>query len=168
MNKDNWEEIIAYRIGHALYCPECYEKKARELKEFPSKPIYNGMIRVFICEECEAIKGDPKASLVDEKRKFDLLREERFARLELGIPDRFKQLRKLEDLENMIKKCSEKIFFLSSFFIQKLDGEPEINEKDADGMFSILSDITEDLDFVLEELSKKEKRGLIIEKEEAI
>ena len=168
MNKDSCEDIIAYRIGHMLYCPECYEKKARELKMFPQTPIYKGVIRVFICQECETIKGDPRASLIDKKRELELLREEKIARLGLAIPARFKQVEALEDLEKVIEKCSNKIFFLSSFFIQKPHGTPEFNEKDADGMFSILSEVTEDLDFVLEELSKKEEKGLIIEKREAV
>jgi hypothetical protein len=193
MEKEN-QEIIAYRIGQGLFCVDCYEKGAKRLKEvqdpeepevkFPSKPIKKGDISIFICEECETIKGDPKLSSIHEKQEqLEVLRElqmklaasdqhkkekleEKPSRLgRYNPPNRLKKEKDLTDLQDMVEDCANKISFVTTFLSQTpLDEGPDISEDDKSGLCVILRDIENDLDLVVDELNEKRRKGLIIEK----
>jgi hypothetical protein len=83
-----------------------------------------------------------------------------------SLPHRFVESESLGDLEDIIENCNFKISFMASFFIQKPGGEvPEISEHDTSGIYLILEQTQEDLEFVLSKISDMRKRGLIVEKE---
>ena len=145
MEKEKNQEIIAYRIGESLYCPDCYEKSARDLKavqnpeepevKFPSKPIKAEDIEIFICNDCKTVKGGKTLSGKD-----------------------------LDDLCHMIYHCAEKASFISSFFIQKPPGkEPEMSERNASGLYWLLEDFQDDLKFVADEIFEMMSAGKIKE-----
>jgi len=196
MEKDNGEKIIAYRIGQGLFCPDCYHAGARRLKEvqdpdepevkFPSKPIKAGDISIYICEDCEAIIGDPKVT-AEKKRELEALREQRILQMESAVSDQFKKedleekpsrqgrhnppnrlekKRDLIDLQDMVEDSSNKLSFIESFFVQQPPGkEPELSDDDTSGLCLILRDIQDDLDMVVDELSEKQRQELIVETE---
>ena len=196
MENEKGEEIMAYRIGQGLFCVDCYEKGARRLKEvqdpdepevkFPSKSIKKGEISIFICEECETIKGNPEVS-AEKKRELETLREQRFLQMKSAIsdqlkkgdlekepsrlgryilPKRFKKERDLTDLQDMVEDCANKISFVTSFLSQTpLEEGPDMSEDDKSGLCLTLRDIEDELDLIVDELLEKRKLGLIIEKE---
>ncbi|MGO8988762.1 MAG: hypothetical protein ACLQGU_04345 [bacterium] len=72
--------------------------------------------------------------------------------------------KKLIDLQDMVENSADKISFLSTFFILiNPDEEVNLTNKDASGVVRILQEIRKDLDFVVDQLSKKRDKGLIIE-----
>jgi hypothetical protein len=196
MGKENGEKIIAYRIGKGLFCPDCFEKGARDLRKaqdpdepevtMPSKPIEKGDLRIYICEQCETIIGDPKVS-AEKKQELEALREQRFLQMKSAISDQFKKedleekpsrlgrhilpkrLRKerdLTDLQDMVEDCANKISFVATFLSQTpLEEGPDVSEDDKSGFCLVLRDIEDELDLVVDELCKKRQEGLIIEKE---
>jgi len=149
------EEIIAYRIGESLFCPDCYEKSTKRLKAvqnpedlqvtFPSKPIKAEDIRVFICNDCKTIKGN------------DILTGEK-----IEIPER----KDLNDLLDMIDDSVEKIAFLEDFFSHTTDERALYSEDGRLGLYHILVDLQRDLGFVSNQISEKYKEGLIVEETE--
>jgi hypothetical protein len=178
MKKEKGEEIIGYRIGQGLFCVKCYEEGARTLKavqnaedpevKFPAKSIKKGDIRIFICEQCETIKGDPKVLSIEKQVELEALREQKIREMRLNVPSQFEKEKSLTDLEDMIVDSCCKLSFVGSFFCQKpLGGEPEISEEDASGIHIILREIEDDLSFIQNKISQKKRKGLIIEKQEA-
>jgi hypothetical protein len=149
------EEIIAYRIGESLYCPDCYEKAAKTLKAvqhpedpqvtFPVKPIKVGDISVFICNECKIIKG-----------------VYRFSEEIVEIPER----KSLIDLEDMMEEGISKIAFLGDFFNQGRPDDELFSERGMVGFHHILRDVQDNLIFVVNEINRRNQKGLIIEKTE--
>jgi hypothetical protein len=72
----------------------------------------------------------------------------------------------LTALQDIVENSAAKICFVCSFFaLRGPDEEPEISDKDASGLFNILQEIENDLEFVVDKLSEKKQKGLIIEKE---
>lgn len=145
MNKNNVEEIIAYRIGESLYCSDCYKKTEKNLKSvqdpnepqvtLPSKPIKAEDIKFFICNDCRTIKGEKILSGKD-----------------------------LDDLCHIIYHCGEKASFISNFFTQKPpDDEVELSQKDASGLYWLLKDLQDDLEFVADEIFEMARAGKIKE-----
>jgi hypothetical protein len=190
------EKIIAYRIGQGLFCPKCFEKTAKDLKSvqdpdepqvtIPSKPIKEGDISIYICQDCEAIIGDPKIPS-EKKKELETLREERFLQMKLTVldqtqkkdleekpsrlgryilPKRFRKERNLTDLQDMVENCANKISLVTSFISQTpIEEGPDISDDDKSGLCLILRDIEDELDLVVDELCKQRSEGLIIEKE---
>lgn len=170
MEKEKSEEIIGYRVGDHLLCPECYQRSVKILSvhdlELPAKHVIKKDIKGFICNQCEIIKGDAKVLYIEKKRELEALQEQ-VQEMKSGIPYRFKEANCLLDLEDMIVNCSNRISFVGSFFIQKLGPEePNISVDDASGIHLILRDTEEDLHFILSKISEMRRKGLIIEKKE--
>lgn len=148
MKKNNGEEIIAYRIGQALYCSECYEKGAKELKagqdpsepevKFPSKPIKAKDITIFICEDCLAVKG-PRAE-------------------ELMI------LRSRDDPLATVEHCIRKIGLLRDFLSPPVPIQDLFSKNGEAGFHHVLADIEDDLELALYQLLQKTAKGLIHDK----
>ena len=149
------EEIIAYRIGESLYCPNCYEKAAKTLKAvqkpedpqvtFPAKPIKVGDISIFICNDCKAIKGIHEFS---------------------GEIVKISERKSLIDLEDMMEEDISKVAFLGDFFNQGRPDDELFTERGMVGFHCILRDVQDNLTFVVDEISRRHQKGLIIEKAE--
>ena len=149
------EDIIAYRIGESLFCPDCYEESAKRLKAvqnpedpqvtFPSKPIKAGDVSVFICNDCKTIKGTDR--LTGEK---------------VEIPKR----KNLIDLCDMVENCISKIAFFGDFFNQKTSTDELFTERGISGFHTILRDLQDDLTFVSDEISQRKQKGFIVERTE--
>lgn len=184
-------KIIAYAAGEYLYCVKCHEeckdrlKKMPEKIELPDNPRTTDDIGVFICAGCEDIFGKnlnqvlPKLTSADkkvlmtwvsskEKNNNAVAEKEKLSQEQWNaIPYRFRESKDLADLEDMITHCCTKISFVGSFFCQPgANEEPELSEDDVTGLYFILQEFEEDLKFVVNEISRKVKEGLIIEKKE--
>ena len=172
------EKIIAYRIGQSLFCPDCHEKTVRDLKAvqdpddaqvtIPSKPIKAGDIRIYICQNCEAIIGNPKIS-VEKKLELEALREERFLQMRLGVADQFekqnlgrKALKQLDELMKFGKfkinmtgelaKISQRVKLTRRTVHAACDGHP-LSRKSILTLRRLLDDLAEKIDPV---------RGIIV------
>ena len=173
MERRNPEEIVAYRIGESLFCPNCHDESEKSLKAvqnpnepqvtIPSKPIKAKDLTLFICKQCKSIIGDPEVS--DEiKKEFEALREQ-MQQITSVIPYRFRESKNLMSFIDTINNCQNKISFVESFFsVQPPERQPEISEDDASGLCLILAEIEEDLGFISEKILEKLQKGLIIEK----
>ena len=139
--KENSEEIIGYRIGQGLFCVECYEKGARDLKAaqnpddpqitFPSKLIAAEDIKIFICEDCKGIKG-PSAGEI-----------------------RIQEPKNLNRLRDMIEASVSKLTFLKDFFSHGHEPDVDYFSKNGKaGLYHILVDLQDDLTFVVDEMSR--------------
>ncbi len=146
------EEIIAYRIGESLFCVDCHEKAAKTLKavqnpedpeiKISSKPIKAGDISIFICGQCRTIKGSDR--LTGEK---------------IEIPKR----KDLNGLRDMIEDSVSKISFIEDFFTHNIPEDEFFSESGRTGFYRILVDIGDDLKFVVNEISQRQQKGLIID-----
>jgi hypothetical protein len=151
------EEIIAYRVGEGLFCPDCYEKGARTLKavqrpedpevKFPSKPIKVGDIRIFICEQCKTIKGTDRST----GEKIEILKRE-----------------DLFEFSDIIEHFARKVAFIGDFFSQreKRGERPKFSEEGFTGFYFILRDLQDEIESVVDQMLGKSNKGLIIEKTE--
>jgi hypothetical protein len=173
------EEIIAYRLGESLFCLDCYEKTAKILKgvqnpedpqvTIPAKPITKNDTHIFACNQCGVVKGSIQ-------KRSETSAEERSATLSLSSQKKIEPRRKtlsrresidLLTLQDIIEDCGTKLSFLSDFLVQgPVDCEPEITYQGASGFSMILDEIKDDLDFVVNEMSERTRKGLIIEKRE--
>jgi len=170
MENDKVEDIIAYRVADHFLCPACYELSVKILAVHEIKllgePVKKGDIKSFICNHCEDIKGDAKVLYIEKKLELEALQES-VQQMRSVLPYRFREARSLLDLEDMIVNCNRKISFVSSFFIQKPPGQvAEMSEDDESGIYLILDQTREDLNFVESKISEMQEKGLIVEKEE--
>ena len=174
------EDIIAYRIGESLFCPDCYEESAKRLKAvqnpedpqvtFPSKPIKTGDVKIFACNECGLVKGSvgKKSNTRPENKDIETSspRKKIFEPRRMTLSKRNEKMG-LSDLEEILVYCGEKLALLQDFLVRlPLNECPEISEDGSSGVHIILDEIKDDLDFVVNEIDRKERKGLIIEKEE--
>ena len=137
IEKNEEIEIIAYRIGESLYCPDCYEKSAKHLKavqnpedpevKISSKPIKAEDIEIFICNDCKTVKETDGYS--GEK---------------IEIPKR----KNLNELRDMVEDCVSKIHFLEDFFTHNIPEDEFFSESGRSGFYRILVDLEDDLTFV--------------------
>ena len=174
--KEKDEKIIAYRIGQGLFCPDCYEKTVRDLKAVqdpeepqvtvPAKAIKEGDIRIYICEQCEAIKGDPKVLSVEKQRELETLREQRILQMRLavlGVPDKLEKTKPIErrarrqdafvDLEDMMDDIFFKVHFIQDFFSHRVPDDEIFSDSGRSGFYHILFDLEEDIKFVQDGMS---------------
>ncbi len=168
MGKENNGEIMGYRVGDHFLCPGCYERAIKILSvhdlNLPAKPVTKKEIEGFICNQCETIVGDAKVLYIEKKKELEAVREQ-VHQMESALPHRYVKSESLGDLQDIIENCNCKISFVSSFFIQTPPGkEPEISESDTSGIYLVLDQTKEDLEFVLGKMSEMKKRGLITEK----
>lgn len=150
MEKEN-QEIIAYRIGEGLFCPSCCEEGAKRLKAvqmpedpqvtFPSKSIKTGDIKVFICEECNTIGG------------------------RLAEKIRIQEPKDLNRLRDMIEDSVSKLAFLKDFFSHGHEPDVDYFSKNGKaGFYHILVDLQDDLTFVVDEMSRGQRKGVFVDK----
>jgi hypothetical protein len=161
-NMEKQEEIIAYRVGDHFLCPKHYELSAKILKvhdiELPAQPIKKGEIETFVCRQCKdtadekgAVVGLPSKRMIEPMRKT------------LGKRESINLLA----LQDIVEDCGTKISFVSDFFLQAPpDREPEFSQTSVSGLALILDEIRDDLDFVVNEMSERVRKGLIIERAE--
>jgi len=150
MEKEN-QEIIAYRIHESLYCVACYEKSARDLKavqnpedpevKFPSKPIKAEDIEIFICEDCKTIGGHSAGEI------------------------RIQEPKDLNHLRDMVEDSVSKLAFLEDFFSNGHEHDADyFSEKGKVGLYHILVDLQDDLTFVVDEMSRGQRKGVFVDK----
>lgn len=144
------EEIIAYRIGEGLFCPDCYEEGARRLKQvqnpqdpqvtFPSKPIKKGDIGIFICEKCKTIKGTDEST----GEKIEILKRG-----------------DLIEFSDMIEHFARKIAFIGDFFSQREKrGEfPKFSENGLTGFYFMLRDLQDEIESIVDQMYGKKERS---------
>lgn len=162
MKRGEEKEIVAYRVGEELLCPECYNKNVKILSvheiELPGKPMKREDIRGFVCGQCKTIKGNYKISSLEELRALQI---------KLDIPDKLEKEKLGEDKEKLfcltdeINHCSSKISFICNFLANGHDDETDLfSVKGKFGLHLILRDLEDDLDRINNEiwtiLSKKE------------
>jgi hypothetical protein len=173
------EEIIAYRIGESLFCPDCYKKGAKTLKAvqnaedpqvtIPAKPITREDISIFACNQCGVVKRSvEKRSNISTGEKS--VRVSSFPKQ--LIEPRRKTLSKREEinlvtLEDILVDSGNKLSFVSDFLVPRsCDDFPEFSDDGLSGLLIILDEVKDDIDFVLNEISERKQKGLIIEKAE--
>jgi len=177
--KEKDEKIIAYRIGQGLFCPDCYEKAVRDIKAVqdpeepqvtvPAKAIKEGDIRIYICERCEAIKGDPKVLSVEKQRELETLREQRVLQMRLGVPDDMENHKPKErrgreqdaflDLKDMMDDIFFKVHFIEDFFSHRVPDDEIFSDSGRSGFYHILFDLEEDIKFVQDGMSMMKNKG---------
>lgn len=150
MEKERVEEIIGYRIGQCLFCPDCYHAGARSLKssqnpedpevKFPSRPVTAEDVSIFICEDCKGIKGPSGGEVKIQERK------------------------NLPGLEDMLEDCKHRVAFLSDFFLLRKPEDEFFSDDGLSGLHFILLGIWDDLRFVTKQLEERRHNGSIIEK----
>lgn len=169
--KEKNKEIIAYRIGEGLFCPDCYEKGARTLKavqdpnepevKFPSKAIKKGEIEGFVCRQCKAIMGIYKVRSPQELRDLQT---------KLGIPDEPEEKKPGEkrnrrqddftDLEDMMEDIFCKVHFIEDFLNPYVPIGEIFSDNGRTGFYHILIDLEDDIKFVQDGMSMiKNKEG---------
>jgi len=143
------EQIIGYRIGESLFCPDCYEEGARRLKAvqnpedpqvtFPSKPIKAGDVSVFICNDCKTIKGTDEST----GEKIKILKKKDFF-----------------EFADTIGHCARKVAFICDFFSQKNKiGEfPEFSQDGYSGLHFILRDLQDEIESVVDQMYGKKRK----------
>ena len=160
MEKGN-QEIIAYRIGESLFCPDCHEKAVRTLKSvqkpedtevtIPSKPIKAEDLNIYICTQCKRTNTSSEIKISFGVKQETPVEEEK----------------SLMDLQDMVEDTASKISFLGNFLINysaRGDEVLDMNKDDSSGLIIILREIQDDLEFVTNKLSEKQQKGLVIER----
>lgn len=152
MEKKEAEKIIGYRIGQRLLCVECFADDATRHKaeqnpkdpevKFGYIPFTGKEVSVFICEHCKAIKGPSAGELEKEKPG-----ERRGRRQDDS-----------GDLWEMVNDARNKVFFLDGFFVCHAAAGDELSENEESGLYHILTDLEDDLQFVLDGMEMKESK----------
>ena len=107
-----------------------------------------------------------KTEEIEIPERKDLLQEKPSRQGRYNPPIRLQKERDLTDLQDMVVNCVSKLSFLGSFFCERVpDKKIEMGSDDVSGLYNIITDIQDDLDMVVDELSEKMSKGLIIEKE---
>lgn len=156
------EEIIAYRVGDHFLCPKHYQMSVKILSvhdiELPAQPVKEGEVENCVCRQCEDIAEERDAATPLPQKKM--------------IEPRRKTLSKREKinlltLEDILADSGDKLSFVSDFFVpQSRDSLPEFSNDGFSGLLIILDEIKDDIDFVLNGISERRRKGLIIEKTE--
>ena len=107
-----------------------------------------------------------KNEKIEIPERKDLLQEKLSRQGRYNPPIRLQKERDLTDLQDMVVNCVSKLSFLGYFFCGRIPEEEfEMGSDDVSGLYHIITDIQDDLDMVVDELSEKIRKGLIIEKE---
>ena len=107
-----------------------------------------------------------KNEKIEIPERKDLLQEKLSRQGRYNPPIRLQKERDITDLLDMVVNCVSKLSFLGSFFDGRgLDKQIEMGSDDVSGLCHIITDIQDDLNLVVDDLSKKLEEGLIIEKE---
>ena len=162
------ESIFAYRICESLYCPKCYEKAEQSLPKdsgvkLPGIPIKKEDLDLFICKQCKEIKISSEIKVPFPIKIPSIINVIKVSSGEESkAPVKEKDL---SDLRDMIENCTTKISVVTEVLCK---GEPgynlEISERGASGLGFILGDIQDDLNFIVDKICEKQRRGLIVEK----
>jgi hypothetical protein len=140
------EEIVAYRIGEGLFCPDCYEEGARTLKAvqnpedpqvtFPAKAIRSEDLSIFICQQCKTVKGpSARESKIQSKK----------AEEELSI--------RLTDQVDEMEHIRCKLRFVEESLTQTPpDRSLELSNNAISGLYWILNEVEEGIEKVSNEI----------------
>lgn len=157
-------EIFAYRIGENLFCPECFEKAATNLKAvqdpedpqvtFPAKALSADDIQVYICGQCKKIKRSLKK---EGKPNITNVTKDTNDTRSPGDP---KKVKPLIDLQDMVENCAAKIALLDDFFAHGHEPDTEFFSEDGKfGFHCILTDMQNDLNLVIDGMQAIASQG---------
>jgi hypothetical protein len=169
------EEIIAYRIGEDLFCPDCYEKKSTALKAvqnpnepqvtFPAKAIKKGDIKIFICCDCKEIKTSSEMKEPLSVKIPSIVNVIKISSEEGSNPPVKEKRKTLGEFLDKVDESKCKLAFLRDFVTHNVPNDELFSKNGIIGLYFILSEIEDNVDSVSNGIRQSHERGLIIEKE---
>lgn len=156
------QEIFAYRINEGLFCPQCFQKAEQSLpKDSGVKmheiPLTADEVGTYICKQCKRTMG-----VLERKKRSDATNVTKVTNVSNvsnvsddinissdinGIRDG-RSIKNLQDLQDMIEDCGDKVAFLDDFFAHGHENETEFFSDDGkSGFHIILRNLKEDLDW---------------------